>query len=78
LEITPPLTPPSYPPIRVTELEAKILNLLAKNPRTSRTELANSLGIKIDTIKEYLQRLKKKGILTRKGGAQKGYWEVRQ
>ncbi len=77
-EITPPVTPPLLPPTRVTELETKILNTLSTNPRLSRTELANTLGIKIDTVKEYLQRLKNKKLLARKGGAQKGYWRVKK
>ena len=76
--VTPPLTPLAFPPTQVTELEAKILNLLAANPKLSRTELANTLGIKIDTVKEYLKRLKDKKMLARKGGAQKGYWKVKQ
>jgi len=77
-EITPPVTPLLFPPTRVTALEAKILNLLSANPKLSRTELANALGVKLDTVKEYLQRLKTKKQLTRKGGAQKGHWEVKK
>ena len=76
--VTPPVTPLVLPPTQVTGLEAKILNLLSANPRLSRTELANALGIKMDTVKEYLKRLKGKKMLARKGGAQKGHWKVKR
>jgi len=78
LQLTPPVTPPVTPPAGLTELEAKIYKELANNPNLSRNDLSKKLGVKLDTIKEYLNKLKSKGILTRKGTTSKGYWKVKK
>lgn len=76
--ITPPPTPPVPPLAGATELETKIHSILAANPRMSRTELADNLGIKLDTVKEYIKRLKNKKLLKRIGTTSKGHWEVKK
>lgn len=53
-------TPLAAPPDRTTKLESEILSVLTNKPRISRTQLADSLGIKIDTVKEYIRKLKSK------------------
>ncbi len=71
----PPVTPP------VTELEMRILDLLREEPKSSSTDLAEALSIGRDTVKEYLGRLKKKGLLLRKDlhvqDSGPCYWERR-
>jgi len=69
-------TPPITPPIHLTGLEKKILQKISDNPQISRSKLADALEISISTIKEYLNKLKKKGVLHRIGKARNGYWEV--
>jgi len=64
------------PPVKITELELKILNILAGNPKLSRTALAANLGIRLDTIKEYIKKLKDKKLLKRKGTTSAGHWQV--
>ena len=73
-EITPPITPPVTPPI--TELERKILDLIIENPLVSSQELADLLLMRRDTVKEYLGRLKGKGLLLREGSTRSGRWIV--
>jgi len=38
--------------------------------------MARLLGVSFYTVKEYLTKLKKKGVIVRKGGTYGGYWEV--
>ncbi|HSV43931.1 MAG TPA: winged helix-turn-helix transcriptional regulator, partial [Candidatus Bathyarchaeia archaeon] len=76
--MTPPSTPLASPLAGITELEIKIHSALAANPRMSRTELADHLGIKLDTVKEYIKRLKNKKLLKRVGTTSKGHWEVKK
>ena len=75
VQLTPPITPPITPP---TELEQKIITVIESNPRISQTSIAKQLGIKRDTVREYMDRLKQKNILTRKGKAKTGYWEIKK
>jgi ATP-dependent DNA helicase RecG len=64
------------PPIHLTGLEKKILQKISDNPQISISKLADALEISSSTIKEYVNKLKKKGVLHRIGKARNGYWEV--
>jgi len=77
-EETPQKTPQKTPQIILTGLETKILNEIINNPHTSRREIAEILKLSQDTVKEYLERLKKKEIIKRVGPAKGGYWEVEE
>ena len=70
-DITPPVTPP------ITGLELKILGLLKDDPQLSSSQLAALLSIGRDTVREYLGRLKRKGVLVREGAPRSGRWVVR-
>lgn len=81
--IAPPITPPITPPpmgvvmeANITELEIKLLTLLKAEPRISAAAVASQLEIRIDTVKEYLHRLKGKGFLVREGNTRSGHWIV--
>jgi DNA-binding GntR family transcriptional regulator len=50
--------------------------LLKDNPQLSSSELAALLSIGRDTVKEYLGRLKSKGVLVREGAPRSGIWVV--
>ena len=79
---TPPITPPISPPISgvdqipVTDLERRILELLHDAPTLTGSKLAEDLGIGRGTVKEYLRRLKAKGVLVRKGSTRTGHWRL--
>jgi len=69
-------TPQKTPQKILTGLETKILNEIIKNPRISRREIANILKISPDTVKEYLEKLKKKKVIKRIGPDRGGCWMV--
>ena len=69
-------TPQKTPQKILTGLENKILKAIISNPRTSRREIAEILKLGQDTVKEYLERLKKKKIIKRVGPAKGGYWKL--
>ncbi len=49
---------------------------MKKDNKASRRLIAERLDIKEDTVKEYINKLKKKGILKRIRKTNRGYWEV--
>jgi len=67
---TPPMTPP------MTPLEQNIFDTIKKNSKISMTEIAEKLNISRDTVKEYINKLKKKEIIRRVGTAKAGHWEI--
>ena len=70
-QVTPPVTPPIIP---ITDLERRILMLLSNEPTSSSSDLAGVLSMRRDTVKEYLGRLKAKGLLVREGSPRMGRW----
>jgi len=64
------------PQVELTDLEKKILKQIKENPKISRSELAKKLSISPDTVKEYLNKLKSKGVIKRIGKTRAGYWEI--
>jgi ATP-dependent DNA helicase RecG len=76
--MTPPMTPPIISPNKLTELEDKVLNLIKRDSSISVSGMARRLKISIDTVKEYVTKLKKKKRLKRVGPPKGGYWLVDQ
>ena len=72
-----PQKTPQKTPQKPTVLEEKILEKLRENSKMTRRELAVELGVSEETIKEYLERLRAKELLVRKGGRKEGYWDVK-
>ncbi len=60
----------------LVESQKKILELIAKNPRVSKEDMARSIGISTTAIDKNIAHLKKKGLLKRAGSAKSGHWEV--
>ncbi len=71
---TPQKTPQKTP--QITELERRILDEIERKPGISRNEIADALKLSPETIKEYIEKLKDKGVLRRIGPDKGGYWEV--
>ena len=67
-------TPQSTP--QITMLECKILRTLAVSPSLNNKDLARELAISADTAREYIARLKSKGLLVREGARRYGSWLV--
>jgi ATP-dependent DNA helicase RecG len=59
-------------------LEQKILNTIKIKSTITREEIAKELNITADTVKEYLRKLKDKGLLIRIGGRKIGYWDIKE
>jgi len=54
----------------------KILALIKENPRLTRKELAEIIGISQDGIKHNLAKLKAESRIKRIGPDRGGYWEI--
>lgn len=76
-EQTPQKTPQKTP-LYLTRLEQKILDIVVKNPSVTQKEIAHQLKISSETVKEYVSKLKSKGVLRRVGPDKGGHWEVIQ
>lgn len=74
--------PPSHPPpvgSDLTELEERFLTLLSSEATLSRTQMAERLEMGLDTVKEYLRKLREKGYIERLGGNRRtGRWVVKK
>ena len=68
-----PITTPITTPKTVPE---RILALLAADPRMTRKQLAERLGITLDGIKYHMRRLKESGAIVRVGSSRAGHWRV--
>ncbi|MBI9065653.1 MAG: putative DNA binding domain-containing protein [Salinivirgaceae bacterium] len=72
--ITPIKTPIKN--VEITELEEKIIHKIIENPKISINKIGEKLGIGRDTVAEYINKLKRKGILLREGSKRGGSWKV--
>lgn len=60
----------------LSEDDKAVLMSIAEDPHITQKEMAAKLDWKIDRIKYYLNKLKRKGIVKRVGTSQNGHWEV--
>lgn len=61
---------------KLNKNEVKILEIIRKNPSTTRNELAKLIGITADGVKYNLDKLKKEKIIKRVGPDKGGYWKI--
>ena len=54
----------------------QVIELLSKNPKMTRDELAQALAKSPNTIKGHIAKLKAEGRLIRIGSDRDGYWKV--
>lgn len=59
----------------LTEKQIAVLKLIEENPKISRRELVEKLGINPSAVQKHLEALKEKGVL-RRVGVKGGYWVV--
>ncbi|MBD5268458.1 MAG: winged helix-turn-helix transcriptional regulator [Bacteroides sp.] len=52
------------------------MRLLADNPRLTRIELAENIGITENSVKKIIANMKAAGWIERKGSNKTGYWIV--
>lgn len=60
----------------LVESQKKILELAKQNPRISKAELANKIGISTTAIDKNIETLKQKGLIKRIGPDKGGHWEI--
>ncbi len=60
----------------LADSQQKIVELIIGNPRISKREMSEKIGISTTAIDKNISMLKKKRILTRVGSAKRGYWQV--
>lgn len=56
--------------------EARIINVIAKNPKIKTAEMAIELGVSLRTVKSLIATLVKDNKIKRVNGKKYGYWEV--
>ena len=60
----------------LSEDDKAVLMSIVEDPHITQKEMAAKLDWKIDRVKYYLNKLKKKGIIERVGTSQKGHWKI--
>ena len=66
----------SLSPVKLSEKQMAILELIRKDSRISVKEMSLFLSQVERTIKRHLADLQKKGILIREGNTSAGHWEI--
>ena len=62
--------------ITISDSQKIILAQMKKNPKTSASDLAKTLGIADRNVKNHIKNLKEAGFLERVGSPKGGYWVV--
>lgn len=60
----------------LTNLERKILEEVKKDEKITTSQMGFNLKVSRDTVREYIKRLKDKGVLKRMGSRRNGCWEL--
>jgi predicted HTH transcriptional regulator len=60
-------------PIRLTDRQKDVLDLIRQNNKISRKALSQSLDIAESAVQKHLESLKEKGVIKREGGS-RGWW----
>ena len=60
----------------LVESQKEILQLVSENPKISKREMSEKIGISTTAIDKNINALKKKGLLKRIGPAKGGYWSI--
>ena len=56
--------------------EQQLIKVLVKEPKITQKRVAELLSWNISTVKYYIRKLIKKGIIQREGTSQKGFWKL--
>ena len=65
------------PPNHLSPLEKKVLCIISQDNKINKKEIAAILGIGFYTVKEYIQKLRKKGRLDWEGLSRDGHWVLK-
>lgn len=59
-----------------SETTQKVYELIKTNPHISRKQLCDELNINPSAVQKHIEKLKEQNVITRKGGAKGGWWEI--
>jgi len=62
---------------RLGETRVKIILLMVEDNKISIPLLSEKIGVSTTAVERHINRLKKEGIINRKGSARGGYWEIK-
>lgn len=62
--------------VRLTEEDKAVLSAIKEQHSITQKEIAAKLGWKVDRVKYYLNKMKRRNLVKRVGTSQKGYWEI--
>ena len=54
----------------------RILELIERNPKATREQMAQSVGISLEGVKKQVKRLRDMGLVVREGSDKSGYWRI--
>lgn len=60
----------------LVESQQMILKLVAKNPKISKREMAEIIGISTTAIDKNIEKLKDEKLIKRVGSSRSGYWSI--
>ena len=60
----------------LVESQQMILKLVAKNPKISKREMAETIGISTTAIDKNIEKLKNAKLIKRVGSSRSGYWSI--
>ena len=61
---------------KLSNNQARILNLIQENPHISKNELSKKIGLSETSIYNNIQKLKAQGYIERVGADKNGYWKI--
>ena len=62
---------------KLTKKQSELVSIMKQNPKISRKEISEKLGINESAVQKRLDVLRKKNVLKRIGPDKGGYWEVK-
>ena len=64
------------PTEKLSKNQYKIFDLIEQNPRATSEEISNIIGIRADTVRDNILKLKAKGLIERMGPDKGGFWKI--
>ena len=62
--------------IQESSVEGRILALIKENPKISQSQMASKLGIPVNSVKYYINKMRHEQHIVREGTSQKGKWII--
>jgi ATP-dependent DNA helicase RecG len=69
------ILPPKLPPKSPREI---ILKMIRDNPKVTRKEMAEELGLSLDGVRYHLKKMAESDILIYEGTSRKGHWVIKK